>query len=168
MPRDGLGPRNGVFVGPNRVVEPRFALQVHGAGATARAELVDAGVVVADLEAGRHFPFMEGRKVFKHAVTRMPEAVREALTANNLVATDLDLVIPHQANLRISEAVAQHLGLPPEKFHNNIRKVGNTTAASIPLCLLDARTEGKLKPGMLVCLVAFGAGLTWGSVLLRW
>jgi len=125
-------------------------------------------ISIADLEAGRHFPFMEGRKVFKHAVTRMPEAIREALDANGLTANDLDLVIPHQANLRISEAVAQQLGLPPEKFHNNIQKVGNTTAASIPLCLLDARAAGKLHPGGLVCLAAFGAGLTWGSVLMRW
>ena len=125
-------------------------------------------ISAADLEAGHHFPVMEGRKVFKHAVTRMPEAVREALQANGLSTADLDLVIPHQANLRISEAVAHQLGLPPERMHNNIQKVGNTTAASIPLCLLDARAAGKLHPGRLVCLVAFGAGLTWGSVLLRW
>jgi len=125
-------------------------------------------ISAADLEAGLHYPRMEGRRVFKHASTRMPEAVREALDANGCTIDDLDLLIPHQANLRIIESVAHQLGLPPEKMHHNIESTGNTTAASIPLCLCDAQRAGRLRAGMLVCLVAFGAGLTWGSALLRW
>ena len=121
-----------------------------------------------DIEAGRQFPRMTGKKVFKHAVTRMPQAIMEGMIANQVKLEDIDLVIPHQANLRINEMVGKMIGLPPEKMHNNIQKVGNTTAASIPLCLKDAIAHGKLKPGDLVCLVAFGAGLTWGSVFLRY
>ncbi|MFO1528356.1 MAG: beta-ketoacyl-ACP synthase III [Kiritimatiellia bacterium] len=125
-------------------------------------------ISAGDIEAGRHYPRMEGRKVFKHASTRMAEVLREALAANGLAASDLDLLIPHQANLRIIESVGHQLGLAPEKIHNNIRTTGNTTAASIPLCLCDAQQAGRLRPGMLVGLVAFGAGLTWGAALLRW
>lgn len=125
-------------------------------------------ISAGDIEAGRHYPRMEGRKVFKHAATRMAEVLREALAANGLAASDLDLLIPHQANLRIIESVGHQLGLAPEKIHNNIRTTGNTTAASIPLCLCDAQQAGRLRPGMLVGLVAFGAGLTWGAALVRW
>lgn len=121
-----------------------------------------------DLEAGRLFPTMEGPRVYKHAVNRMPEAVREALDANGMTIDDLDMLIPHQANLRINEAVARMLGLPPEKCHNNIQKFGNTTSATIPICMKEAVDLGKIQPGDLVCMVAFGAGLTWGSVLLRY
>ena len=121
-----------------------------------------------DLRGGKHHAVMEGRKVFKHAVTRMPEVILEALDANGMTLEDLDMIIPHQANLRINEAVAKGLGIPPEKMHNNIGKYGNTTAASIPLCLKEAVELGKIQPGDLVVLAAFGAGLTWGSVLLRY
>lgn len=121
-----------------------------------------------DLDAGLHFPKMQGRKVFKHAVTRMPEAIMAGLDANRLSLQDIDMVIPHQANLRINEFMMQALKLPPEKMHNNIQKYGNTTAATIPLCMREAVELGKIKPGDLVCLVAFGAGLTWGSVFLRY
>ena len=115
-----------------------------------------------------HYPQMQGKKVFKHAVTRMPAAIMEGLAANNLELTDLDMVIPHQANLRINQMVAQMIGLPADKMHNNIQKYGNTTAATIPICLHEALELGKVKPGDLVCMVAFGAGLTWGSVFLRY
>jgi 3-oxoacyl-[acyl-carrier-protein] synthase-3 len=121
-----------------------------------------------DIDAGTHYPKMQGRKVFKHAVTRMPEAMMIGLKANGLKLEDVDMIIPHQANLRINEFILQSLKLPPEKMHNNMQKVGNTTAASIPLCMRDALELGKIKPGNLVCLVAFGAGLTWGSVILRY
>ncbi len=121
-----------------------------------------------DIDKGLHYPKMEGRKVFKHATKRMPEAIIESLTANNLTLKDLDMVIAHQANLRINQAVAKAVGLPPEKMYNNIQKYGNTTAASIPLCMKEAVDLGKIKSGDLVCLVGFGAGLTWGSVLLRY
>ncbi|HWO21899.1 MAG TPA: beta-ketoacyl-ACP synthase III [Kofleriaceae bacterium] len=116
----------------------------------------------------KHYPVMNGKKVFKHAVTRMPQAIMEGMIANELKLTDIDMLIPHQANLRINQMVGQMIGLPPEKMHNNIQKYGNTTAASIPICMHEAIGLGKIKPGDLVCLVAFGAGLTWGSTFLRY
>ena len=116
----------------------------------------------------KHFPVMNGKKVFKHAVMKMPAAIMEAMITNNLKLEDIDMMIPHQANLRINQMVAQMIGMPAEKTHNTIQKYGNTTAASIPMCMYDAIEVGKLKPGNLVCLVAFGAGLTWGSAMLRY
>jgi 3-oxoacyl-[acyl-carrier-protein] synthase-3 len=116
----------------------------------------------------KHYPVMNGKRVFKHAVTRMPQAIMEGMIANGLQLADIDMVIPHQANLRINQMVGQMIGLPPEKMHNNIQKYGNTTAASIPICMHEALELGKIKPGNLVCLVAFGAGLTWGSAFLRY
>jgi 3-oxoacyl-[acyl-carrier-protein] synthase-3 len=116
----------------------------------------------------KHYPAMNGKKVFKHAVTRMPQAIMEGMIANGLQLSNIDMVIPHQANLRINQMVGQMIGLPPEKMHNNIQKYGNTTAASIPICMHEAIELGKIKPGNLVCLVAFGAGLTWGSAFLRY
>jgi 3-oxoacyl-[acyl-carrier-protein] synthase-3 len=125
-------------------------------------------LTAADLEEGLHYPKMEGRKVFKHAVTRMPEAILEGMKANGLGAEDIDMVIPHQANLRINEFVAKSLKLGPDKVHNTIQWTGNTTAASIPICTHDAIKKGKISDGDLVCMVAFGAGLTWGSAFIRW
>ncbi len=119
------------------------------------------------MAARKHFPAMQGKKVFKHAVTRMPAAIMEGMVTNNLKLTDIDMVIPHQANLRINQMVAKMIGLPEDRMHNNIQKYGNTTAASIPICMHEAVELGKIKPGNLVCLVAFGAGLTWGSAFLR-
>lgn len=116
----------------------------------------------------KHYPAMNGKKVFKHAVTRMPAAIMEGMVVNNLKLDDIDMVIPHQANLRINQMVAKMIGLPDDKMHNNIQKYGNTTAASIPICMHEAIELGKIKPGNLVCLVAFGAGLTWGSAFLRY
>ncbi|MBA3395557.1 MAG: ketoacyl-ACP synthase III [Deltaproteobacteria bacterium] len=116
----------------------------------------------------KHFPVMNGKKVFKHAVTRMPQAIMEGMVTNGLKLEDIDMLIPHQANLRINQMVAQMIGLPADKTHNNIMKYGNTTAASIPICMHEAVELGKIKPGNLVCLVAFGAGLTWGSAFLRY
>ncbi|HVV83985.1 MAG TPA: beta-ketoacyl-ACP synthase III [Kofleriaceae bacterium] len=125
-------------------------------------------ISAADMDAAKHYPHMNGKKVFKHAVTKMPQAIMEGMVANNLKLGDLDMVIPHQANLRINQMVGQMIGLPPEKMHNNIQKYGNTTAATIPICMNEAVELGKIKPGDLVVLVAFGAGLTWGSVFLRY
>jgi 3-oxoacyl-[acyl-carrier-protein] synthase-3 len=117
----------------------------------------------------KHYPAMKGKNVFKHAVTRMPQAIMEGMQANGITSlSEIDMMIPHQANLRINQMVAQMIGMPPEKTHNNIQKYGNTTAASIPICMHEAIALGKIKPGNLVCLVAFGAGLTWGSVFLRY
>lgn len=114
------------------------------------------------------YPQMQGKQVFKHAVTRMPEVVHEVLDAQGLGPQDLDLLIPHQANLRISEMVQKRLELPDEKVFNNIMQVGNTTAASLPLALAACAREGRLRRGGLVCLCAFGAGFTWGAALIRW
>lgn len=117
----------------------------------------------------KHFPAMKGKNVFKHAVTRMPAAIMEGMQANGIKSiNEIDMLIPHQANLRINQMVAQMIGMPAEKTHNNIQKYGNTTAASIPICMHEAIELGKIKPGNLVCLVAFGAGLTWGSAFLRY
>jgi 3-oxoacyl-[acyl-carrier-protein] synthase-3 len=111
---------------------------------------------------------MEGQKVFKHAIVKMPEVVREALSRNGLATQDIKVLIPHQANLRISEMVQRSLELSDAQVFNNIQKYGNTTAASIPLCLEEAVTARGVKRGDLVALAAFGAGFTWASALLRW
>jgi 3-oxoacyl-[acyl-carrier-protein] synthase-3 len=120
------------------------------------------------LEDGSIFPHMEGQKVFKHAISKMPEAVREALRHNGLQAGDIKVLIPHQANLRIAEMVQRSLELRDDQVFNNIQKYGNTTAASIPLCLEEAVEARGVKRGDLVALAAFGAGFTWASALLRW
>jgi len=121
-----------------------------------------------DQPGSRLWPRMEGRYVFKHAVTRFPEVVHEALEANGYVPSDIDVFIPHQANLRISQFVAATLELPDEKVVNNIQRYGNTTAASIPIALHEAILDGRVREGALVCLGAFGAGFTWAAALMRW
>ena len=120
------------------------------------------------IEEGRHYPKMDGRFVFKQAVTLMPAVIHEALKKNGYTLDDLKLLVPHQANLRINEFVQKQLGLPDEKVINNVQRYGNTTAATIPLCLDEALVEGRIKEGDLVCLCAFGAGFTWASMLIRW
>jgi len=114
------------------------------------------------------FPKMEGQKVFKHAIVKMPEVVREALQKNGLGVRDIKVLIPHQANLRISEMVQRSLELRDDQVFNNIQKYGNTTAASIPLCLAEAVEARGVKRGDLIALTAFGAGFTWASALVRW
>jgi 3-oxoacyl-[acyl-carrier-protein] synthase-3 len=116
---------------------------------------------------GRHYPRMNGRVVFRHAAHRMPEAVEEALAANGFTVDDLKMLVPHQANQRILERVQETLRLPDEKMTVNIDRYGNTTGASVPLALDEAQRSGRIAPGDLVCLVAFGAGFTWGASLLR-
>lgn len=111
---------------------------------------------------------MQGREVFKNAVRAMESVALEALEANGLSPSDIDLVVPHQANIRIIEYLRERLGLPPEKVFVNLHKYGNTSAASIPIALTEAQAEGRLKPGDLVLMVAFGGGFTWASVLMRW
>lgn len=120
------------------------------------------------VEEGRHIPYMEGQLVFKHAVQKFPEVIQEALDYNHLEVKDIDLLIPHQANLRISQYVQAKMGLRDDQVYNNIMRYGNTTAASIPIALSEAHAEGKIKEGELVCLAAFGAGFTWASALIRW
>ncbi len=114
------------------------------------------------------FPRMHGKFVFRHAVTRFPEVIREALERNGLGIADLDLLIPHQANLRINQMVALGLEIDESRVVNNIERYGNTTAASIPIALHEALADGRVRDGRIVCLAAFGAGFTWAAALLRW
>lgn len=111
---------------------------------------------------------MNGNQVFKHAVVRFMEVITEALQANGYSKNDIDLLVPHQANLRISQYIQQKLSLSEHQVFNNIMHYGNTTAASIPIALSEAWAEGKIKDGDLVCLAAFGSGFTWASALIRW
>lgn len=115
-----------------------------------------------------YYPHMNGQFVFKHAVVRFSEVINEGLAANGLDISDIDMLIPHQANLRISQFIQRKFKLPDEKVFNNIQKYGNTTAASIPIALTEAWEQGKIKEGDLVVLAAFGSGFTWGSVIMRW
>ncbi|MCS7189256.1 MAG: beta-ketoacyl-ACP synthase III [Bacteroidia bacterium] len=113
-------------------------------------------------------PYMNGKEVFRHAVQRMGEAVQIALATQKWSPEEVDLYVLHQANIRIVQAIAEFFHLPMEKFYNNIHKYGNTTAASIPICLTEAWQEGRLKSGHKVILAAFGSGFTWGSAALVW
>ena len=110
---------------------------------------------------------MMGNETFKHAVTKMGEVALKALSQNGYKVDDVALFIPHQANLRIVSSVGKRLGVPPERIFVNLERYGNTSAASIPIALAEAKAQGRFRPGDLVLLVAFGAGLTWGSVLMR-
>ena len=114
------------------------------------------------------FPYMDGPAVFKKAVVKFPEVIIEALTKNGLTPAELDLLIPHQANLRIAQFVQQKLGLRDDQVYNNIQYYGNTTAASVPIALCEAWEKGLIKEKQLICLAAFGSGFTWASALLRW
>jgi 3-oxoacyl-[acyl-carrier-protein] synthase III len=119
------------------------------------------------IQAAETVPVMDGKAVFKLAVTRMPEVTREVLGKAGYGIEDLDLLVMHQANLRINEASQKALGLPPEKVHNNIQRYGNTTSATLPIAFYEAQKAGKAPEGSLVAFTALGAGLHWGSVLLR-
>jgi 3-oxoacyl-[acyl-carrier-protein] synthase-3 len=120
------------------------------------------------IDNGDLLPSMNGKMVFAHAVKYFPEVIREALHANNYEDKDLDLLIPHQANARITAAVQKEFNLPDSKVVSNIHKYGNTTAASIPIALTEAWEEGRVKEGDLICLAAFGSGFVWASALIRW
>jgi 3-oxoacyl-[acyl-carrier-protein] synthase-3 len=122
----------------------------------------------AMIDDAQNFPNMDGPSVFKKAVVKFPEVIVESLTANGLATKDINLLIPHQANLRIAQFVQQKLQLTDEQVYNNIQHYGNTTAASVPIALCEAWEKGKIKEGDLVCLAAFGSGFTWASALLRW
>jgi len=115
-----------------------------------------------------YFPYMNGQLVFKNAVVRFEEVIREALAANELGQSAIDLLIPHQANLRIAQFIQKKFQLSDDQVYNNIMEYGNTTAASIPIALAEAHQKGKIKEGDLVVLAAFGSGFTWGSALIRW
>jgi 3-oxoacyl-[acyl-carrier-protein] synthase-3 len=115
-----------------------------------------------------YFPYMNGQFVFKNAVVRFSEVINEGLDANNLQVSDIDMLIPHQANLRISQFIQKKFGLTDDQVFNNIQKYGNTTAASVPIALTEAWEQGKIKSGDLVILAAFGSGFTWASAVIRW
>jgi len=120
------------------------------------------------LAAGRHFLHMDGKEVFRHAVARMPESVETVLASHGLAPADIKLLIPHQANLRISEMVQRNLGLRDEQVYNNIMRYGNTTSATIPIALDECVRSGRVDAGDLLVFTAFGSGFMWGSVVLRW
>jgi len=171
---DGAG---AVVIEPNDSVDGRGVLSTH---------LFSDGRFVRDLwmenpsprrnpvfdrelfDQGRFYPRMDGKNVFKNASERMPEAVQTALAANGLSITDVDFLIPHQANDRISQMVAHKLRIPLEKVIRNIDRFGNTTAASIPIALDEIVRDGRLKGGDVVALTSFGSGFTWASALIRW
>jgi 3-oxoacyl-[acyl-carrier-protein] synthase-3 len=115
-----------------------------------------------------HYLKMDGNRLFKIAVKSLGDTVIEILERNNIKESEIDLLIPHQANLRIIQAIAKRLNLPEEKVFINIQKYGNTSSASIPIALDEAHREGRIREGSLVLFNAFGAGLTWGAVLVRW
>lgn len=115
-----------------------------------------------------YFPYMNGQYVFKHAVVRFSEVIMEGLQANNLQVSDVDLLIPHQANLRISQFIQKKFGLNDDQVFNNIQKYGNTTAASIPIALTEAWEQGKINKGDTIVLAAFGSGFTWASAIIKW
>lgn len=122
----------------------------------------------AMIDNAQNFPYMDGPAVFKKAVVKFPEVILEALTASGFKPSDLKLLIPHQANLRIAQFVQQKLQLRDDQVYNNIQRYGNTTAASVPIALCEAWEKSLVSKGDLVCLAAFGSGFTWASALLRW
>jgi 3-oxoacyl-[acyl-carrier-protein] synthase-3 len=164
-----------VVVGPSEPGKGILSSHLHSEGKYARELMVEAPASIEHpriskemIDAGKHHGTMNGRYVFTHAVRRFPEVIREALDANGVALSDVSIVIPHQANLRITQAVAKALGISPEKVFSDIEKYGNTTAASVPIALDECIEEGRIRDGDIVCLAAFGSGFTWASTLIRW
>jgi 3-oxoacyl-[acyl-carrier-protein] synthase-3 len=120
------------------------------------------------IDNAENFPFMDGPSVFKKAIVKFPEVILEALHTSGYAPSDLNMLIPHQANLRIAQFVQQKLGLRDDQVYNNIMQYGNTTAASVPIALCEAYENNLIKEGDLVCLAAFGSGFTWASALIKW
>lgn len=152
-----------------------LSFDLHSDGANADKLWVDAPgsmyhprASVGQIEKGRHFLQMDGKEVFRHATTRMPESVRAALTEAGLGTDAISLLLPHQANLRISEMVQKELGLRGDQVYNNIDRYGNTTAATIPILLDESVRAGRVKPGDVLVFTAFGSGFMWGSCVVRW
>ncbi|MFQ6049245.1 MAG: 3-oxoacyl-[acyl-carrier-protein] synthase III C-terminal domain-containing protein, partial [Phycisphaerae bacterium] len=116
---------------------------------------------------GRAYLYMDGREVYKFAVVKMQQVIQQTLEEAGVEADQIDLIIPHQSNLRIIEATRERLGVDPQRMYINIDRYGNTSAASIPIALDEARRSGRIGPGSLVLLVAVGAGMTWASALLQ-
>jgi 3-oxoacyl-[acyl-carrier-protein] synthase-3 len=152
-----------------------LATVLHSEGRYARELWVEAPTSVVRgrltkemIDEGRHFPKMNGREVFRHATRRFPEVILEVLEKAGHTLDEVALIVPHQANQRIADAVAERLGLPGEKVFQNIQRYGNTTAASIPIALTEARDQGRIRPGDLVVLAAFGSGFAWAAAAIRW
>lgn len=169
---DGAG---AAIVVPDESGAGILASALHSEGAYARELMVEAptsreaGRITHEmLDQGRNFPTMNGRMVFKHATTRFPEVIQEVLAKAGRTLEQVKLVVPHQANRRIGDAVVERLGLPPERVFQNIDRYGNTTAASIPIALTEARDAGLFQRGDLVVLAAFGAGFAWGACAIDW
>jgi len=169
---DGAG---AVVVEPCEAPRGMLSWALHAEGSMAKELWCEApssrlqGRITPEMLAeGRHFPHMNGRQVFKNATTRFPEVIHEVLADAGHTLDEVALVVPHQANQRIGDAVADRLGLPAERVYQNISRYGNTTAASIPIALTEARDEGRVKPGDLIVLAAFGAGFAWAGCALRW
>ena len=133
-----------------------------------KAEIGELFMSHAMIDKAQLFPNMDGPAVFKKAVVKFPEVIMEALNQNGYTTSDLKMLVPHQANLRIAQFIQQKLHLRDDQVHNNIQQYGNTTAASIPIALCEAWEQGKIKEGDLVCLAAFGSGFTWASALIKW
>jgi 3-oxoacyl-[acyl-carrier-protein] synthase III len=170
---DGAG---AAILGPSDDPEHGIlAVDLHGDGAQAEKLWVDCPgsmyhprVSPEQIEQGRHFLVMDGKEVFRHAVVRMPESVQAALAAAGHTMADLKLLVAHQANLRIAEMIQKTLGLRDDQIYNNIMRYGNTTAATIPIALDECVKAGRIVPGDLVALTAFGSGFLWGSAVVRW
>jgi 3-oxoacyl-[acyl-carrier-protein] synthase-3 len=169
---DGAG---AAVVGPSKEGQGILSTQMNSEGKYAKELWCEAPgstenprITVEMLKEKRHFPAMNGRFVFINAVKRFKETIEEALSSCNLTREDISLVIPHQANLRISQAVAKSMGLQENQVFSNIEYCGNTTAASIPIALDECLERDVIKEGDIICLAAFGSGFTWGSVLMRW
>jgi 3-oxoacyl-[acyl-carrier-protein] synthase-3 len=152
-----------------------LGFDLHSEGAHAEKLWVDSPgsmyhprVSHEQIEAGRQFLEMDGREVFRHAVARMPESVRAVLSAAGHAVEEIDLLLAHQANLRISEAMQKELGLRDDQVYNNIMRYGNTTAATIPIALDECVRSGRLERGDLLVMTAFGSGFMWGSAAVRW
>jgi 3-oxoacyl-[acyl-carrier-protein] synthase-3 len=169
---DGAG---AVVVGPAEPGRGILSSHLHSEGKYARELCVEEPgflktpwLTHETIDSGKHFPKMNGKYVFTHAVRRFPEVIREALARNGCTVSDISLLIPHQANLRITQAVGAALELHEEKIFSNIERYGNTTAASIPIALDECLEQDRIRKGDLVCLAAFGSGFTWASALIRW
>lgn len=152
-----------------------FTTNIHGDGSFAEelycqhpGSASKSRITKEMIDNGDFLPYMNGNLVFKHAVQRMPESVYEALNVAGFEISDINILIPHQANIRISQFVQKALGLTDNQVFNNIQKYGNTTAATIPMAMSEAWEQGKIKENDLVCVTAFGSGFTWGAALFRW
>lgn len=164
-----------VIVGPTEPGKGILSSHLHSEGKYARELMVEAPASIQNpriskemIDARKHLGTMNGRSVFIHAARRFPEVIQEALAENGMTVSDLSIVIPHQANLRITQAVTKALGVPAGKVFSNIEKYGNTTAASVPIALDECVEQGRIREGDVVCLAAFGSGFTWASSLIRW